>query len=227
LECEYGYDSDNNHRCKVERADLTRDTVYHSFTFLGSLEEKQITNWITFTGIGRVDHLPLSMIEEFPNFKILSMKESEILILKNNFFKPEFSKLQVLGLSQNKIKIIEENAFEYLTNLYRIFLGGNEIKYLPEKLFQNNPNLEWIDLEYNKIKMINPGTFKILNQMRIVFLWQNDCTNDTTGCTDCDEKVNKTELDVKLQSCYENYETKLGLLNGGENKKIPRKKVFL
>jgi hypothetical protein len=192
VELKCRYDRYSDYRCYVLRADFSMKTIGANFTFSGSQEQKQTTIEIKFYRSGRVAHLPLNLFEVFPNLIELSIKDSDIPILGNNFFKPEHNKLRRLVLNMDKIKIIEENAFEHLTNL------------------------EWINLEDNKIKMISPGTFKNLHQLAGVLLWNNECIHDTIGCSWC-EKLNQTELDLKLQPCFENYKKSLNLLNEGEN----------
>ncbi len=189
MECHYGYyDS-----CRIDRVDLSLKTIGANFTFSGTLDRKQITTWIEFRSSGRVAHLPRNLFKEFPKLDELEIAASDIPILRNNFFQSEFYKLRKLWLTEDKIRIIQENAFAHL------------------------PNLEWISLYGNRIKMIAPGTFKNLNQLRGVLLSWNECINDEIGCWDCDSKLKQTELNRKLQPCFENYKTSLNLLNEGEN----------
>jgi hypothetical protein len=195
LECDYFYGDD--HWCRVQSADLSLKTIDANFTFSATQERKQATTLIDFSWIGRVAHLPRNLIEEFPNLDRLTIKDSDIPILRNNFFKPEFSKLRGLRLFRDNIRIIQGNAFAHLTNL------------------------EWINLEYNRIKMIAPGTFKKLHQLKVVFLSYNECTNDTIGCQWCNRKLNQTELDLTLQPCFENYKKSSNLLSEGENTFFP------
>jgi hypothetical protein len=191
LKCNYDY---YGYRCcTVYNVDLSLKTIGANFTFIGSQKQKQAITEIRFRNIGRVAHLPRNLFEELPKLDELTIWASDIPILRNNFFKPEFNKLRGLELRDGKIRIIQEYAFEHLTNL------------------------EWIDLERNRIKMIAPGTFKNLNQLTALFLWSNECTDDGIGCLDCVEKLNQTELDRKLQPCFENYKTSSNLLNEGEN----------
>ncbi len=192
LECDYDY-GDGYYRCVVFSADFSLKTIGANFTFSGTQEQKQETTLIEFSWIGRVAHLPRNLFEVFPKLNSLVIWYSDIPILRNNFFKPEHNKLRKLWLSGNNIRIIQGNAFEHLTNL------------------------ELINLQLNEIKMFGPGSFKNLHQLAGVFLWYNDCTNETIDCLDCDKKLNHTELDLKLQPCFENYKKSSNLLNEGEN----------
>jgi hypothetical protein len=172
LECDY-----NSDRCEVESVDLSWKSIGTKFTFPGTQQQKQRITEFSIKDSGRVDFLPQNLIQELPKIKDLTIDHSDISILRSNFFKPEFSKIQGLWLSSNKIKIIEENAFAHLSNLDSIGLYGNELKMLSGKLFQNNHKLMRIYLEQNKIKIIDPGTFRSLNQLAHIYFLQNECIN--------------------------------------------------
>ncbi len=208
MKCEY---FDDGELCQVESADFSMKTIGANFTFSGTQDEKQTTTEIWFYQIGRVAHLPRNLFKEFPKLKELQIYGSDIPILRSNFFKPGFNKLQELRLNRDKIKIIEENAIARLKNLETIELFLNEIRSLPGKLFRKNRKLKSIYLANNKIKIIHPGTFKNLNQLTCLWLGGNECVNQSFGCLSGD----KLELDL-LQRCYENYAKSLNLLNEGE-----------
>ncbi len=217
MECRYA-EFLSDHWCIVESADLSSKTIDASFTFSGTQEQKQKQTRITFLSSGRVAHLPRNIIEEFPKLNVLEIQRSDIPILRNDFFTPEFSKLQVIALSFNHIKIIEENVFGLLPDLKEIDLHENEIKSLPANLFLNNRNLQEINLMNNKIMMIHPGTFKNLNQLIRVDLEGNECIERDFVCPFCDKKLSLTsELHHYLQPCYENHAKSLNLLNEGEH----------
>jgi Leucine-rich repeat (LRR) protein len=194
-------------------------TIDDSFTFSATHEQKEMTTAISFKNSDRVVHLPRNLFEDFPELNYLLIRDSDIPILLYSLFGPEISELKRLEVNKCKIKIVEETAFDQLCNLERIWIYDNQIKSLPGKLFQNNHKLQWISFEYNKIKMIHPDIFKHLNQLEVVFLWANECTNDTIGCKECDSKLDHTELDQRLQPCFESYTKSLNLLNEGETDK--------
>jgi Leucine-rich repeat (LRR) protein len=220
LKCEYGSNFDSGRYCKIGHADLSLKTIGASFIFSATLEQNQFTEWIWFDSIGRVAHLPRILIKEFPKLYKLWIMDSDIPILKNNFFKPEFSKLRHLELSGNRIQIIEKNAFRHLPDLGWIYLQRNEIRSLPAKLFKKIRKLRVIELGSNKIKVIPPDTFKNLNQLEEVDLGRNECITQKFGCyhRGCSSNFDYTELERSLQPCYENHDKSLNLLNKGEYK---------
>jgi Leucine-rich repeat (LRR) protein len=215
LKCDYDSDGGED-RCRIVSADLSLKTIGTNYIFSATQEQKRNTARILFYNIGRVAHLPRNLFKEFQNLKKLDIWFSEIPILRNNFFNPEHNKFNELVLRNNRIKMIEENAFAKLKNLESISLINNDIKTLPAKLFLNNHKLKGINLSRNEIKRIHPGTFKNLNLLEQVDLRWNECFDQKIGCLDwwC---TNLTELDRSLQPCYENYTKNFNLLKEGEN----------
>jgi hypothetical protein len=218
VECYYygDYDGDD-YGCQVHNVDLSKKTRSEKFTFSGTQEQKKNTTEIHFEESGRVAHVPRNLHEEFPKLTKLWITRSEIPIVKNNLFGPEFSWIKGLSLRENKIQIIEEEAFKHLQNLERIYLYYNQIQSLNAKVFQNNRKLEKIWIWKNKIKMIAPETFRHLNQLEWVELEWNDCVNKEIGCSWCN-KIDHTKLNRDLHACYENHKKSSDLLNEGENK---------
>jgi Leucine-rich repeat (LRR) protein len=209
----------NDDECFVEEVDLSRKTANEKFSFTGTPEEKENIIFIWFSHFGRVAHLPENLGEEFPNLVRLRIWYSEIPIVKSNFFGPQFSWIEELELIKDKIKFIEEEAFQHLPNLVKIGLDNNEIRSLSAGIFKNNQKLEVIELYKNKIKMIAPETFQNLDQLRYVGLETYKCSNKDVGCSgwDCINRFYRKRLNRKLLPCYENHKNSSDLLNEGEN----------
>jgi Leucine-rich repeat (LRR) protein len=118
---------------------------------------------------------------EFSNLNGLDIYECNLPTLKSGLFKEEFQKIEFLKLEWNRIENIEPEAFQYLIKLKWVRLYRNNLKTLPNRLFGNNPALEYIDLERNQINAIHPNFFDGLEKL-----------------------VTKTELSSNLQKCFEN-----------------------
>jgi Leucine-rich repeat (LRR) protein len=214
LECDYAGRSGG---CEVRKADLSENTILETFTFSGTQEQKEIATGIRFQLIGRVAHLPPNLVEEFPKLTDLSIRWSEVLIVKNNLFGRQFSWIKELYLGENNIKMIEDEAFQHLPNLEEISLYDNEIKSLGAKVFENNSKLKVIWLHDNKINMISPETFRNLNQLKSVDFEGNECFSKPIGCWNCYDNIDHTELNSALLPCYENHKKSTALPNDGEN----------
>ncbi|TFJ98443.1 membrane-spanning 4-domains subfamily A member 4D-like [Platysternon megacephalum] len=61
-----------------------------------------------------------------------------------------------LDLSRKKLQHLTEEIYK-LPNLKHLHLEGNALAVIPKDLFQQLPNLVWLDLRYNKIKTLPPG----------------------------------------------------------------------
>ncbi|XP_044880369.1 leucine-rich repeat-containing protein 27 isoform X4 [Mauremys mutica] len=61
-----------------------------------------------------------------------------------------------LDLSRKKLQHLTEEIYK-LPNLKHLHLEGNALVIIPKDLFQQLPNLVWLDLRYNKIKTLPPG----------------------------------------------------------------------
>ncbi|KAH9513504.1 hypothetical protein Btru_033218 [Bulinus truncatus] len=93
------------------------------------------------------------------------------------------TELQVLGLNDNNLAIVEDGALAHLNNLKEVWLRGNSLVYIPRGLpnsvtrvlmdtnhiqqievglFSNQSRLEYLNVENNAIRSILPNTFKDL-----------------------------------------------------------------
>jgi Leucine-rich repeat (LRR) protein len=204
-----------SHRCEVKIADLSKKSIGASFTISQSPENKERITWLTFHGIGKIDHLPSSLFHGFPKLSELLLRFSLIPILRDDFFKQEVKEIRELMLISDGIKIVEENAFALLTNLETIDFYGNELQSLSGKIFQSNHKLRSVGLMVNKIKMIQPEIFENLKQLEWINLNGNKCLNQLVGCWNCNTKLEHSQLNL-LQSCYANHQKSFDLLKEGE-----------
>lgn len=87
---------------------------------------------------------------QFPNLESLDLGYNNIRTLKHRTFQ-FLKKLQVLILSQNRLKDIEENAFSDLNYFYKLDLAYNILSSFQAGLFLGLENLEVLNLSFNKI----------------------------------------------------------------------------
>lgn len=76
---------------------------------------------ILFDGNKRVKFLPVSVSEKFPNLTGISAWNCAIETVSNRNFK-NLSHLVALGLGSNQIETIDENTFEDLFSLKKLYL---------------------------------------------------------------------------------------------------------
>ncbi len=163
---------------------------------------------IEFRLSGKVAHLPLNLEAVFPNLIDFRIQDSDIPILRNNLFGPQFYWIEHLYLQNNGIQMIEDSAFAELTDLVELDLSQNKLKRLSKNLFQSNTKLHLIDLRDNQINVIEPQTFEGLNDLKMFYASGNECADHTDCIINCD-------LDKSLRKCYENYGKALKSLKRG------------
>ncbi|XP_035212553.1 oplophorus-luciferin 2-monooxygenase non-catalytic subunit-like [Stegodyphus dumicola] len=90
-----------------------------------------------------------------------------IIVLSNNkisrIYDTAFSKFKNLLILELNNNFLTEVKREIIPNpavlLRKIDLSYNEIKNFPEDMFENIPNLEWLNISWNKILTLNERTF--------------------------------------------------------------------
>lgn len=103
-----------------------------------------------------------------PKLKIFSITHSDLESLRNDSFK-DWTSLEQLDMSNNKISEIDPGTFDPTTNLKNVNFANNYIKELPNDLFSKNKKLEDVDFSNNQIEKIrnelfgNPSALKNLN----------------------------------------------------------------
>jgi hypothetical protein len=206
--------------CEIENIDLSKTTIGTSFKIFPTRNEKARTTGIEFQASGKVAHLPQNLKQVFPNLVGFWLELSEIPILRNNLFGPQFKWILYLYLDRNGIQMIEENAFAHLTNLFAIRLGHNKLKSLNTNLFKNNLKIEWIFISHNQINMIERDTFRHLHKLNNLDLSENECVDKYFYSLE--GKIYK-KLGNSLEGCYVNHQSSLGSLKRGNQRYIEAK----
>ena len=112
-------------------------------------------------------------------FDALKPLEAKIKVLKlgGNYFEklsyfPNFTNLEYLDLSNNRITHLDENSFANLTRLNYLYLETNLLTYLPDKIFDKCENLLTLKLNNNKLSQI-PKIVKLSKLQRLDLSNQN------------------------------------------------------
>jgi Leucine-rich repeat (LRR) protein len=180
--------------------------VEHSFS--GTAADKSSVTIVVFYKPSQIEFLPNQILTDFPRLNGIRIWYCKTFTtIRDSFFGQDFNVIQYLSFYRNKIATIEANAFQHLTNLKWIDLGGNQLSSLPHQIFRNNPELFAIWLPGNKINSITPDFFKNLNKLQCVYFGNYDqCTKKIfdchTGSGSC--SISQPELDSGLSSCYNN-----------------------
>lgn len=84
------------------------------------------------------------------------------------------TKLEVIHLKGNSLKILPSKIFDSNTNLLQIWLSQNEITTIDANLFKNNQNLNHIGLDTNKLEKFSFSTeMPIMKKLTTIYLSHN------------------------------------------------------
>ncbi|KAF2893558.1 hypothetical protein ILUMI_12612, partial [Ignelater luminosus] len=106
-----------------------------------------------------------------PHLKVIWISDSDIKKLPSGIFN-NLPKVKKIRLIDNNIEEIENNAFEGCKELNYLFLQGNKIKTLPDKL-GDEIALQYFDLSRNEIDSIKPKWFRGLTNVTTLYLRRN------------------------------------------------------
>ena len=109
---------------------------------------------------------------------ILNISGNNLTVLENNVF-DYFTQLEHLFLQRNKLKYIEPEFFKKLVNLTKIDLSHNALTDIDPVTFKTNKKLEILDISDNKLTIINPETFAKLATLFTLGLSKNNLTQPT------------------------------------------------
>ncbi len=88
----------------------------------------------------------------------VELYKNQIEVIKGNSFS-HLNRCEALGLASNKIHTIEIGAWNGLSSLKRLLLGGNEIDMLWQGMFSGLDSCTLLSLSSNKIHTIQRGMF--------------------------------------------------------------------
>ena len=102
----------------------------------------------------------------------LSLKNNKIKKIEENVFNG-LSSLKRLYLNGNKIEKIEENSFNGLYSLQILYLNSNEIEKIEDNTFNGLYSLKTLILNHNKIEEIKENIFNGLSSLKKLYLSYN------------------------------------------------------
>lgn len=111
---------------------------------------------------------------DFKNLESIILTDNSITLIQEATFDwKDNDKLKTIQLGNNNIEEIHPNALKTLINLEWINLRLNNLREIPEELFQENTRLVLLDMSHNHIEQIYPKTFSRLPQLESVNLTYN------------------------------------------------------
>nr|XP_017017649.1 leucine-rich repeat-containing protein 15-like [Drosophila kikkawai] len=125
---------------------------------------------------GRLVKLLSDQFVELPHLEILDLQKNKIRVVFEDTFKG-LSQLWMLCLNSNRLITLQENLFSPLPELSHLDLSDNNINGLPEGIFANNPKLQVICLRGGSFLSLSPKVLGPLKNLIFVDLSNNYLRN--------------------------------------------------
>ncbi len=111
-----------------------------------------------------------------PNLKTLFLQKNRLKFIHSDLFK-NLKSLELLSVRNNSLKNIDKMAFRDLINLRELYMSGIPFFTLPDGLFKNNTNLEFVDLRSAKITRISNKQFSHIKTLKVIDFEDSFCAN--------------------------------------------------
>ncbi|KAJ8959742.1 hypothetical protein NQ314_006170 [Rhamnusium bicolor] len=112
-----------------------------------------------------IDNIMPGAFVNLPNLATLALPDNEIDHIKTGVFNN--LNITTLYLQRNQIKIIDQQAFDNMPNLYKLKINANMISAWDSNWFHNTPSLTEIIFRRNEIQKIPNNAFKNINGSHI------------------------------------------------------------
>ena len=93
-------------------------------------------------------------------------------------------RLEYLDLSYNTIWSLSENLFSQMNDLVEFYFAGNNITFLPKKIFSANRNLKVVDLSFNQLTNVDLDSVSSLYNLLVFDLRSNSITSFSKSLID-------------------------------------------
>lgn len=210
--------------------------VIHKCTEVNSIQglHTEKMNSENITGIiidnKKVQYLPTNLGQKLQNLVALRIKYGRLKEIRKSFLK-QIPMLKHLNLDNNDIEVLEENLFEFNSELAVIWFDGNKIAIIGETTFKNLNSLHDLDLSGNVCYSERIQALETVN----ITLIKDACFNTTNKilyevpAIDCQLLMNLTNmnpLDTQLKNDYEQLSLKINEIEKDlKDKKDLREKV--
>lgn len=153
IECEYvTLSSSKLYACKVLKASIT--TPHEVIVSVKGNHQHGKSNddvtWVSFFNDSKIEYFPRNLQKIFPNLNDLRIQRCGLKEISHDDL-VGLGKLNWLSLSSNQIKSLPDDLFENMPNLKKVFLRNNQIEFASSKLVEPIKNdLKYFDLRHNK-----------------------------------------------------------------------------
>jgi Leucine-rich repeat (LRR) protein len=152
IDCEFISWFSTDYQCFLIKDPMIteRGTVVTEATgrHLDSRNHSSVTAFWSRNSSYTVNYMPRGLNDVFPNLDAITIKNSHLKEIRQTDLQP-FSKLKVLDLDKNDIETIERDLFKFNLQLQVIFLTDNKIRRVHPNVFDHLNKLRYLDMGYN------------------------------------------------------------------------------
>lgn len=167
-------------------------TVIEHASFLnGTIVDNSDVTWLTIetanTSVNMVKFIPFGIKKHFPKLEQLEIMNTGLCHLERYDMKQFGEDLIYVNLQMNALTALEEDVFQFNTNVKRICLDSNPLTYISPQLFVNLNN----DLVMKNLSIVQFKNSTCIDQEQISYFHRVDMTrwNSTT----CNDEISRSE----------------------------------
>jgi Leucine-rich repeat (LRR) protein len=131
-----------------------------------------VLNSINFSN-NNIRILPVNLLKELVNLKILNFSENKIKTIPNDFLSNNKA-LTYINFSGNSLKEIPLELLKNAPELQTVNFSSNSLKSIPKDIFSNNFKLLVIDFSNNKIAELSNDPISKLSELKSIDLSFNE-----------------------------------------------------
>ena len=198
----------NSHITQLPNTDKFMQLEECSISYCSGLAELDNIQFNSFLKDIAIIHSDIEIIDETVFKKlnlvdVLELSNNKIKTIHKNAFK-DLVDLQIILLDSNLLETLDDNTFAYNSELSEVKLNDNKLKILPTILFSTNMKLKYLSLKDNFINQIEEGFYLNMKEMEKLNLNNNKCFDDEILLDFA--MIKKFEEDKSFKSCYSNFE---------------------
>jgi len=153
-----------------------------------------------------IEYFPRGLEIYFKNLVVVRIDQCKLGEMHQNDLRP-FTKLRLLKLTNNKIKVIEQGLFEFNKELIAIYLNNNEINQIHPNVFDKLNKLNEISLR--RIKCLNLHASSPIGIKNMIVKIKTDCKitqnltiteQSETATENDDEIINSTQIENEVEN---------------------------
>ncbi|XP_050072888.1 fibromodulin-like [Anopheles maculipalpis] len=179
----YGYYYRQPYRCR--ESNLQYDCIFYDVS-IGPYAQQPVHFGYDDVALNRqknitfknstLRRLPESLLSAFREVEVLDLTDLQIDTIEERALSNGYH-LRQLYMGFNNIRYLPSSSFFYMQSLSELVLDRNQLTSLPEGIFLRTPNLSALSIANNKLERIEDETFKLNHALQHLRLSGNKLTH--------------------------------------------------